>query len=78
VKTVLSPVKWIALPEPKSQFNEGIIEIERIEDETWGEVLEIKRHADDDDPWQISKAEWPAIRTAINKAMKHCQYFEQP
>tara|TARA_R110000823_G_scaffold312458_1_gene439125 strand:+ start:1161 stop:1328 length:168 start_codon:yes stop_codon:yes gene_type:complete len=49
-----------------------MIELERVEDETWGEVLEIKRSEDDVDPWRISKTEWPSIRAAINKAIKHC------
>jgi len=49
-----------------------MIELERVEDETWGEVLEIKRREDDTDPWRISKTEWPSIRCAINKAIQHC------
>ena len=72
MKTILTPLKWITLPTKESRFCDAMIELERVEDETWGEVLEIKRSEDDVDPWRISKTEWPSIRAAINKAIKHC------
>lgn len=69
------PIKWIVGPEKEPIFSEMQTTIE-IEDESGGEFVVVSQHRRDSDGWGkigFNPDEWPAIRAAINRAVKLCK-----
>jgi hypothetical protein len=72
------PVAWIVAPVGDPTFSEMATTI-RIDDEAGGEfvVVDQSGHSAELGKVQIGPDEWPAIRAAIDKAMKQCRSVEQ-
>jgi hypothetical protein len=60
----------IVLPEGASMYNENATTVS-IEDESCGEFVVVSQYIDDHQKIRIDREEWPAIRSAINKAVKN-------
>ena len=69
-KPILRPVAWVFGKPSEPLFYERSIRIE-IEDEAGGEFLVITSQDDSERRgFAIDKEEWPALRDAIDQAMK--------
>ena len=67
------PVSWLVGPVGVESYHEAVIEV-RIQDETGGEFVEIIQSAETrPGVIAINPDEWPALRSAINKAIKRCR-----
>ena len=69
----IRPVSWLVGPVGVESYHEAVIEV-RIQDETGGEFIEIIQSAETRPGFvTINPEEWPALRSAINKAIKRCR-----
>lgn len=69
------PIKWTVGPETEPIFSENQTAVE-IVDEAAGEFVEVSqtdREGDGIGKISFSPDEWPAIRAAIDKAVKLCK-----
>ena len=72
MKYIKRTIKWTVVREKEPLFDELATDIE-ITDEAAGEFVEVKQHFDKNGKIQIDAEEWPAIREAINCAVKLCR-----
>jgi len=72
MKYIKRTVKWSVTREKEPLFDELATDIE-ITDEAAGEFVEVKQHLEGNGKIQIDPEEWPAIREAINCAVKLCR-----
>mgnify|MGYP001769927034 CR=1 FL=1 len=69
----IRPVTWHGGPVGVESYNEAVIEV-RIQDETGGEFVEIIQSAETRPGFvTIGPEEWPALRAAINRAVRLCR-----
>jgi len=69
----IRPASWHVGPVGVESYHEAVIEV-RIQDETGGEFIEIIQSAETRPGFvTINPDEWPALRTAINKAVRLCR-----
>lgn len=72
MKYIKRTIKWTIVREKKPLFDELATDIE-IVDEAAGEFVEVKQHTEESGKVQIDPEEWPAIREAIDCAVKLCR-----
>ena len=65
-------IKWTVGPETEPIFSERQTTVE-IVDEAGGEFVVVEQTTDGYGKIGFDPAEWPAIRDAINKAVKLCK-----
>lgn len=72
-KHEVRPAMWRVGPVGVPVFSEMITEVS-IVDEAGGEFVEVRQsHLNESGTVQIDHAEWPALRAAINRAMRMCR-----
>ena len=72
MKYIKRAIKWTVVREKEPLFDELATDIE-IVDEAAGEFVEVKQHVEGNGKIQIDGEEWPAIREAIDCAVKLCR-----
>ena len=72
MKYIKRAIKWTVVREKESLFDELATDIE-IVDEAAGEFVEVTQHTEESGKVQIDPKEWPAIREAIDCAVKLCR-----
>lgn len=65
-------VKWVAVRNGASLFDESATEVE-IEDEMAGEFVTLTQHHGGGDKVSITPEEWPILRAVIDNAIKMCR-----
>lgn len=68
------PISWIVAPAGEPTFSERATIIE-IDDEAGGEFVVIRQQTDEPHEQRIAidVTEWPALRAAINRAVRTCR-----
>lgn len=66
------PIKWTVGPETEPIFSENQTTVE-IVDEAGGEFVVVEQGNEGYGKIGFDPADWPAIRAAINKAVKLCK-----
>ena len=72
MKYIKRAIKWTVVREKEPLFYELATDIE-IVGEGAGEFVEVKQHTEEYGKVQIDPEEWPAIREAIDCAVKLCR-----
>lgn len=73
IKHEVRPAMWRVGPVGVPAFSETITEVS-IVDESGGEFVEVRQlHLTENGTVQIDRNEWPALRAAINRAMRLCR-----
>lgn len=72
MKYIKRAIKWTVVREKEPLFDELATDIE-IMGEGAGEFVEVKQHTEESGKVQINPEEWPAIREAIDCAVKLCR-----
>jgi len=72
MKYIKRTIKWAVVREKEPLFYELATDIE-IVGEGAGEFVEVKQHTEESGKVQIDPEEWPAIREAIDCAVKLCR-----
>lgn len=72
MKYIKRAIKWTVAREKVPLFDELATDIE-IVGEGAGEFVEVKQHTEESGKVQIDPEEWPAIREAIDCAVKLCR-----
>ena len=72
MKYIKRAIKWTVVREKEPLFDILATDIE-IVGEGAGEFVEVKQHTEESGKVQIDPEEWPAIREAINCAVKLCR-----
>lgn len=73
IKHEVRPAMWRVGPAGAPVFSEEVTEV-IIVDESVGEFVEVRQsHSSESGVVQIDRSEWPALRAAINKAMRMCR-----
>jgi len=72
MKYIKRTIKWTVVREKEPLFDELATDIE-ITDEAAGEFVEVKQHVEGNRKISIDPEEWPAIREAIDCAVKLCR-----
>lgn len=72
MKYIKRVIKWTVVREKEPLFDELATDIE-IMGEGAGEFVEVKQHTEESGKVQINPEEWPAIREAIDCAVKLCR-----
>lgn len=68
----IRPTQWVVGPEAEPIFSEMQTTIE-IVDEAAGEFVCVTQHGNDLGKVMFNPDEWPAVRAAINRAVKQCR-----
>jgi uncharacterized membrane-anchored protein YhcB (DUF1043 family) len=68
----LQQTKWTLTPKGEELFSERATDIE-ITDEAGGEYVKVTQHMTGCASIAIDRSEWPALRAAIDAAMKECR-----
>lgn len=71
MKYIKRTIKWTIVGDKQPLFDELATDIE-IVDEAGGEIVEVKQHLEGSGKIQFGAEEWPAIREAIDCAVKLC------
>lgn len=71
MKHIKRTIKWTIVREKEPLFDELATDIE-IVNESGGEIVEVKQRLEGSGKIQFGTEEWPAIREAINCAVKLC------
>lgn len=66
------PIKWVVHPDGEPTYSEMATDIE-IVDECGGEFVEVSQSAGEYGKIGVTPEDWPAIRKAINRAIKQCR-----
>ena len=72
MKYIKRAIKWTVVREKEPLFDILATDIE-IVGEGAGEFVEVKQHTEESGKVQIDPEEWPAIREAIDCAVKLCR-----
>jgi len=64
--------QWVVGPESEPIFSEGQTVVE-IVDEAAGEFVSVAQHGDGLGKVVFNTDEWPAVRAAINRAVRQCR-----
>jgi hypothetical protein len=72
MKYIKRTIKWTVVREKEPLFDELATDIE-IVDEAAGEFVEVKQHVEGNGKIQFGPEDWPAIREAIDCAVKLCR-----
>jgi len=72
MKYIKRAVKWSVTREKEPLFDELATDIEIVA-EAAGEFVEVTQHTEGNGKIQIDLEEWPAIREAIDCAVKLCR-----
>ena len=73
MKYIKRAIKWTVVREKEPLFDELATDIEIVVDEAAGEFVEVTQHVEGSGKIQIDPEEWPAIREAIDCAVKLCR-----
>lgn len=69
--TICRPTQWTCLPEGEAIFSENAT-ILTICDDAAGEYIEVEQLREGMGKITIDVAEWPALRDAIDQAVRQC------
>lgn len=72
MKYIKRTIKWTIVGDKQPLFDELATDIE-IVDEAGGEFVEVTQHLEGSGNIKIDLEEWPAIREAIDCAVKLCR-----
>jgi hypothetical protein len=72
MKYIKRTIKWTVVREKETLLDALATDIE-IVCEGAGEFVEVTQHTEESEKVQIDPEEWPAIREAINCAVKLCR-----
>ena len=72
MKYIKRAIKWTVVREKEPLFDKLATDIE-IVGEGAGEFVEVTQHTEESGKVQIDPEEWPAIREAIDCAVKLCR-----
>ena len=68
----IRPTQWVVGPESEPIFSEQQTVVE-IVDESAGEFISLTQHGNELGKVVFNPDEWPAVRAAINRAVKQCK-----